>query len=159
MRMSILRSPIYAYHNPYSPEPSKQYVYVDQGIQTVNYQLVPHRGSWQDAAIPRRAWELNERPLWVNEYIHDGKLPVIASFLDAEPKNILVSACKKAEDSEALIVRGYETAGRATAATLRLPQSGFTWQAQFKPHEIKSWRITLDAHPTVTEVDLLEREV
>jgi alpha-mannosidase len=159
MRMSILRSPIYAFHNPYKPEAGRQYSYQDQGIQTVNYQLVPHRGTWQEAAIPRRAWELNERPLWVNEFIHAGNLPVQASFLDAGPSNILVSVCKKAEDAEALVVRGYETAGQATAATLHLPQIGFTWQGHFEPHEIKSWRITLGEQPAVTEVDLLERDL
>ena len=159
MRMSILRSPIYAYHNPFKPVAGKQYVYQDQGIQTVSYQLVPHRGAWQEAGVPRRAWELNERPVWVNEFIHAGKLPVAASFLDAGTQNILLSVCKKAEDADALIVRGYETAGQATSATLRLPQAGVTWQSQFKPHEIKSWRITLGAHPTVTEVDLLERDL
>ncbi|HEY3342788.1 MAG TPA: glycoside hydrolase family 38 C-terminal domain-containing protein, partial [Anaerolineae bacterium] len=159
MRMSILRSPIYAYHNPYKPVAGKQYVYQDQGNQMVSYQLVPHRGTWQEAAIPRRAWELNERPQWVNEFAHAGRLPTAASFLDAEPQNILLSVCKKAEDADALIVRGYETAGKETTAKLRLPQAEFTWQGQFKPHEIKSWRITLGDHPAVTEVDLLERDI
>jgi alpha-mannosidase len=160
MRMSILRSPIYAYHDPFRPEAHRRYEYMDQGIQTITYQLVPHVGSWQDANVPRRAWELNVRPLWVNEYSHTGTLPASTSFLDAEPANILLSVCKKAEDADALIVRGYESAGRATAATLHLPHWNLYWPVQFKAHEIKSWQITpgMAGEPlTIVEVDLLER--
>jgi alpha-mannosidase len=159
MRMSILRSPIYAYHNPYKPQAGRHYVYQDQGMQTVRYRLVPHLDRWQNADVPRRAWELNEQPLWVNEYTHVGTLPTATSFLDAEPANIVLSVCKKAEDADALIVRGYESAGRQTFANLHLPQRGIVWQAQFRPHEIKSWRVTLGVQPVVTEVDLLERDV
>ncbi|MCL5997062.1 MAG: alpha-mannosidase, partial [Chloroflexi bacterium] len=159
MRMSILRSPIYAYHDPYKPESGRAYVYQDQGVQTVTYQLVPHRGQWQNATIPRRAWELNVKPLWVNEYAHEGKLPASASFLDAEPANILLAVCKQAEDAQALIVRGYETSGQPAHATIRMPYLGITWQADFGAHEIKSWQITPGAEAPVAEVDLLERGV
>ena len=159
MRMSILRSPIYAYHDPYKPEPQRQYEYQDQGIQTVTYRLVPHRGSWQDAAIPRRAWELNVHPLWVNEYAHPGRLPVVASFLDIEPANILLSVCKKAEDMDDLIVRGYESAGRATSGILHLPFWGVMLPIHFGAHEIKSWRITPGPEPRIIEVNLLERVI
>ena len=105
------------------------------------------------------AWELNVRPLWVNEYAHAGPLPVTASFLNAEPTNILLSVCKKSEDTDALIVRGYETAGRATNANLHLPHWGVMLPVHFGAHEIKSWRITPGAEPTIIEVDLLERTV
>ncbi len=70
--MSVLRSPVYAHHDPYLLQGDRRYVYQDQGWQTVVYRLVPHAGAWQDAAVPRRAWELNVAPLWVNEYAHRG---------------------------------------------------------------------------------------
>lgn len=159
MRLSILRSPVYAHHQPYKLAADKPYLYQDQGLQTVYYRLVPHRGSWQAAGIPRLAWELNERPLWVNEAAHIGTLPLAASFLEAEPDNILLSAYKKAEDTDTLIVRGYETSGQPTLATLRFPHLDFAWQARFKPHEIKSWRVTPGQQPVAKEVDLLERDL
>ncbi len=176
LRMSVLRSPIYAYHDPYKPESQRQYVYVDQGIQAVTYRLLPHAGGWQEAAVPRRAWELNERPSWVNEHIHAGPLPQSAAFLSAEPENIVLAVCKKAEDggfarfalagSDAFIVRAYESAGRATHATLSIPQMNVSFAVDFGAHEIKTWRIELTSPPTVmalhplwTEVDLLERSI
>jgi len=156
MRMSLLRSPAYAHHDPAKLNPDRRYVYIDQGWQVVTYRLVPHRGSGQEAAIPRRAWELNVSPLWVNEYAHPGRLPVSASFLEAEPENILLAVCKKAEDADALIVRGYESAGKRTQAALKMPYFGATWQAEFGAHEIKSWKVVLGEKGEIEEVDLLE---
>jgi alpha-mannosidase len=159
LRMSLLRSPAYAFHDPAVLDPQRRYTYLDQGPQTITYRLAPHRGSWPEAAIPRRAWELNVPPLWVNEYTHPGRLPVSASFLEAEPDNILLTVCKKAEDTDALIIRGYESAGRPTRATVRLPYFGLTRPADFGPHALKSWRITLGEQVRIEEVDLLERPV
>jgi alpha-mannosidase len=156
MRMSILRSPIYAYHDPYKSEPGRQYVYQDQGIQTITYRLVPHAGAWQDAAIPHKAWELNVQPTWVNEYAHAGSLALESSFLNAKPDNILISICKLAEDEDALMVRGYECAGKPTMAQLLLPTLGIEWQSEFGAHEIKSWLIRPHDN-SVHEVDMIER--
>ncbi len=154
MRMSVLRSPIYAQHDPWKPEAGRAYVHQDQGWQTVTYRLLPHLGGWQAADVARRAWELNAPPLWVNEHIHGGTLPAGASFLAAEPGNIVLSVCKRAEDSEAWVVRGYESAGRATRATLRMPQAGMAWEADFRPHELNTFVVDLAAR-AARESDLL----
>jgi len=100
---------------------------------------------------------LNVPPLWVNEYAHPGRLLVAASFLEAEPDHVLLTVCKKAEDADALIVRGYEAAGRPTRATVSMPYFGVTWPADFGAHALKSWRITLDKPPRIEEVALVER--
>ncbi len=157
LRLSILRSPAYAHHDPQKLEPGRRYAHLDQGIQTVVYRLVPHRGSWQDAQIPSRAWELNVQPLWVNEYAHEGDLPASGSFLRVEPANVLVAVCKKAEDADALIVRAYESVGRAAEASFEMPLLGVRWQASLGAGEIRTWRVTLDKPPHIEEVDLLER--
>ena len=157
VRMTLLRSPIYAYHDPYKPEPQRQYVYQDQGVQTATYRMVPHAGAWQDAALSRRAWELNVRPLWVNEYIHAGTLPEATAFLSAEPSNIVLAVCKKAEDSDEIIVRAYEAAGRATRAVLASTHLAKSFEVDFGAHEIKSLCVRLGAHASVTEIDMLER--
>ena len=80
----------------------------------------------------------------------------MASFLSAEPDNLLITVCKQAEDAGDLIVRAYEAAGRAARGTIRLPFAAVEWAAEFEPHQIKTWRV--GAQPGgVTEVDLLER--
>lgn len=53
--LTVLRSPIYANHEPYQPDENLEYVYVDQGVQTFTYGLYPHDGSWEDACTVRRS--------------------------------------------------------------------------------------------------------
>jgi alpha-mannosidase len=155
MRMTILRSPAYAQHDPHKPEPYILPQYLDQGYQTVTYRLVPHAGTWQDAGVPRRAWELNARPIPVNDFPHPGALPSSASFLETDAPNILLTVLKHAEDGDGLIVRGYETSGVATKAVIRLPFFGVESSADFPAHGIRSFRV-IPATKGVEEVDLLE---
>lgn len=158
LRLSVLRSPAYAHHNPNRLQPDYRYPIIDQGIQTVTYRMVPHAGSWQEAHIPRRAWELNVQPIAVNEYVHEGDLPSIASLLNVEPENVLLTVCKKAEDSGALIVRAYESTGKPCTVRVVMPLLGIQWEAPIGAGEIKTWCVTLGKPPEVKEVDLLERE-
>src|SRR6202012_1989697 len=52
---------------------------------------------------------------------HSGKLPGSFSFVKAEPDNGVVTAMKKTEDGDGLLVRFYEWAGKAGNVTLTLP--------------------------------------
>lgn len=156
LRLSILRSPAYAHHDPNTLDAERRYRYIDQGTQTVTYRLVPHTGSWQQAHIPRRAWELNVPPITVNEYVHDGNLPPTASLLSVEPENVLVTVCKRAEDEDALIVRAYESAGQACTVRIEMSLLGVRWEAPLGACEIKTWRIVPSEPPEIAEVNLLE---
>ena len=71
--LTVLRSPIYANHEPYQPDENLEYVYVDQGVQTFTYGLYPHDGSWEDACTVRRSRELNEKPIALFETYHKGE--------------------------------------------------------------------------------------
>jgi alpha-mannosidase len=159
LRLSILRSPAYAHHDPNTLQPGYRYHIVDQGIQTVIYRLVPHAGSWQEAHVARRAWELHVPPITVNEYVHEGVLPPTASLLHVEPENVLVTVCKKAEDTNALIVRAYESAGRSCTVRIEMPLLGTSWESPLGACEIKTWCVTPGKPSEVTEVDLLERAI
>jgi alpha-mannosidase len=156
MRMTVLRSPIYAHHDPTVPEPGEPYSFIDQGIQHFNYTLLPHAGGWAQAGTVRRAAELNCRPIALAESYHAGPLPQRDSFLVAEPANIVVSAVKRAEDGDDLIVRCYETSGAATRATIHLPKWGRMIEAAFGPSQIKTFRIPVDPAQPVVETNMIE---
>jgi alpha-mannosidase len=49
--MTVVRSPIYAHHDPFVPDPDRPYSYLDQGIQRFSYALVPHEGPWERAGL------------------------------------------------------------------------------------------------------------
>ncbi|MBX7256456.1 MAG: alpha-mannosidase [Candidatus Hydrogenedentes bacterium] len=158
MRVTLLRSPAYAHHDPARYDSSQPFAIMDQGWHTVRIRLAPHGGTWKTAGVCRKAWELNE-PLFVHvESAHPGRLGPSMSFLDTEAPNVLLTVFKKSEDGEDIIVRGYETAGRKTDTIIRLPNSDRSARVTFGPHEIKTVRIGRE-HGNAVEVNLLEESM
>ena len=155
--LTVLRSPIYAHHDPVVPEPDRPYKFTDQGIQSFTYALLPHAGDWREAGTVRHAAELNAHPVVVLEAMHAGSFPRFAAFVAAGPPNVIVEVIKRAEDGDDLIVRAYETFGEATTARIELPRWGRTIDTRFGPSEIKTFRVSPDGAATPEETDLLER--
>jgi alpha-mannosidase len=155
--LTVLRSPIYAHHDPCVPEPDGDYSFIDQGIQRFTYVLVPHGGDWAEGNAVRRAAELNQPPIPMIETYHDGPLAQTVSHLAVEGANVVVGALKQAEDGDDLVVRCYETAGVAGPATLRLTAWDRVINARFSPYEIKTFRVPRDEGRPVVETDLIER--
>jgi len=80
------------------------------------YSLAPHAGDWSNGAYAE-AYSLNN-PLLARAVSDGGEGPGAASFLDIGGDNVMLSALKKAEDSDDVIIRFFETAGRDGEATL-----------------------------------------
>ena len=158
IRLSVLRSPIYAWDLNTRPEPGRTYRFMDQGLSRLRYFLVPHRGAWQDAGVARLGLAINRPPVVVNEFGHEGSAPPEWCGAEAGPENIVLSALKQAQDGNGLIVRLWETAGRDTEGWLKLHESGAEWQGRVGANEVK----TLRAERTAggwrwQETDLLEQ--
>jgi len=156
MSLTVLRSPIYAHHDPYVPTPDGIYTYMDQGVQRFTYSLLPHEGSWEQAGTVRRAAELNQPAVALPETSHAGPLPPAQSLLAVDAPNVVVSVVKKAEDGDDLVVRAYETDRVATRATIRIPLLGREFDVRFGPCEIKTFRVPADPAAPVVETNLLE---
>jgi alpha-mannosidase len=144
--ISAVRSPVWAWHDPRELEEGGDFEYMDQGRQTFLVRLVPHAGDWRDADVVRLAAELNQPPFALIETFHDGPLPQRRSFGSDGGGSVLATVVKRGEDG-GTVVRAYETAGRPAHARLEL--LGQTIEADFGPHEIKTFR-------DGAEVDLLE---
>ncbi|WP_218780984.1 alpha-mannosidase [Bacillus sp. EB106-08-02-XG196] len=158
MSMTVLRSPIYAHHDPLVPEEDRYYSFIDQGIQRFTYSLLPHEGNWETAGTVKRAAELNQKPISIIETYHKGHLPQKDSFLSVDVENVIVSVIKQAEDNEDLILRAYETANDETTAIISLPKWNRQIKTTFRPSEIKTFRIPKDSSQPVFENNLLEWE-
>ena len=109
LRLSLLRSPEW-------PDP-----HADEGHHEFTYSLYPHTGGWKDALTIRRGYELNYRLISLPVEKHEGALAGEHSFLQAQGDNVIVTAVKKAEDENALVVRFYEWAGKDGQVTIQLP--------------------------------------
>ena len=158
IRLSILRSPIYAFHDPRVVEPSKRYIYTDQGRQTVRYSLLPHPESWRSAGVMREGYSLNNRASTREVNTQNGpsearSLGKAVSFVKASPENVLAEVLKHAEDGNGIIVRVYEAFGRDTDAVLELPMAGLTHNFSIGHNQIKTFRIV---DSSITETNLLE---
>ena len=154
--LTVLRSPIYAHHVPYLPQPEGHYTYQDQGSQRFTYALLPHEGSWEKAGTVRQAAELNQRAVALIETHHDGPLPHAGWHVDVDSDNVVVSAVKRAEDGDDLVLRAYETAGVATDATIRVHPVGREITTAFGPSEIKTVLVPRDPALPARETNLIE---
>ena len=99
MRITLLRAPT-------DPDPE-----ADQGEHEIRYAILPHRGGWQDAGVVAQARTFAE-PL----------IPAAGSgaFAEVDDPALVLDSIKRAEDSDALILRLYEAHGGRGRARIRL---------------------------------------
>jgi alpha-mannosidase len=95
---------------------------LELGEYTFRYALYPHLGSWKDAHVYKHAEQFS-RGLIALQVNNEGELPQEYSFLSIEPDNLILSAFKKAEDTEDAILRFYETTGQNTIAKIKAYES------------------------------------
>jgi alpha-mannosidase len=102
------------------------------------YALEHHDGDWKESQAYKHGQEYHHLPLAVqiapgsggttpsstssrgSGGAAPGVLPRELSFLELKPDNLILSALKKAEDSDDVILRFFETKGEKTAAEIKL---------------------------------------
>ncbi|NLN93612.1 MAG: alpha-mannosidase [Candidatus Hydrogenedens sp.] len=155
MRVTLLRSPAYAHHDPHRYNIDEMWPVIDQGWHSMHFGFIPHTGGWRDTHVVKRAWELNSPVFIHQEARHMGKFRKRAGLLGTESPNVLLTVIKCSEDGEDIIVRGFETAGEQAQTRLHLPYFDKAFCLCFEPHEIKTIRINRQDW-TFKEVNLLE---
>jgi len=155
LRISVVRSAVFAHHRPKVLDMTAEYLWMDQGIQTFRMLLIPHAVSWKENSIARIAEEFMSPSVLIYQGIHGGSMPKADSFLAVDSPSVVVSAIKKAEVGEDLIIRCVEASGIQTDATLDLRFAGRKWTGRFRPFEIKSLRMDQNTGD-IKEVNLLE---
>lgn len=153
IRMTVVRSPIYADH---FGERDEYCEYMDQGVQEFKYILLPHTGDWTQSGVVKKAYELNVPPVQIIETHHKGALPLAHTGIDIAADTIIATVFKKAEDGYGYILRCYETCGIKTETNIRLTVLGREWDAAFGPCEIKTFFIPGDSEKPITEKNLIE---
>ena len=98
---------------PLTPTPGAQMI----GSHVFNYSIIPHKGSYADAANLAYSFSLPMTGLLTT--VHNGDLPVRASILKVEPSTFIISGVKPAEDGNGIIVRGYSIADEKTEVILK----------------------------------------
>jgi alpha-mannosidase len=102
MRISLLRSPTY-------PDPE-----ADMGAHRFAYAVMPHAGGWREAGVVAEAARFETPLRWA-----DGELEAGSWFAVDDP-NLVLDTVKRAEDSDALVLRLYEAHGARGRARVRV---------------------------------------
>ncbi len=158
MRISIVRSPVFAHHRPLVLDETKEYVWMDQGIQTFRMLLVPHKNSWRESNIVKLADEFIAPLIPIYQGIHGGTMPKSGSLISTDSENVVISALKLSEEGEDLIIRCVETLGLSTESSVNLHFINSKWKGNFKPYEIKTLGVDKN-NGSVKELNLLEDQI
>jgi len=154
LRLSLLRSPEW-------PDP-----HADEGHHEFTYSLYPHAGTWRDAQTVRRGYELNYKLFALQSQKHAGPLSAERSFVRVDADNVVLTAFKKSEDDNFLVLRFYEWAGKKADVELQLPPGAQSASetdlmersiadlavhnnavtVRTKPYEIKTLKVRFAAH-------------
>ena len=99
MRITLLRSPNY-------PEFD-----ADRGLHEFCYSLITHSGDWRKGDITKEGYQFNLPVIARVAGSHQGRLTSTFSLVKVDSENVIIEVVKKAEDSNALIIRLYEYFG------------------------------------------------
>ncbi|MBI5667776.1 MAG: alpha-mannosidase [Chloroflexi bacterium] len=99
---------------------SKGNWYVQGGDHHYHFSILSHPPGWTNGS--RYGVQANHplRAVARQGMASSGELPPQHSFLSVSPESVMLSALKKAEDDDAIIVRCYEVEGHDTDAAIRL---------------------------------------
>lgn len=142
LRLSLLRSPTW-------PDPE-----ADRGHHQFRYCLYPHSGDWKRALTVRRGYEFNYPLHAFQVEAHDGTLPAQHSFVGITGDDVVLTALKKVEDGNALLLRLYEWAGKTADVQISLPEGASNaWLTNLmeKPESqslaVTNHQVTVPVHP------------
>jgi len=111
LRLTLIRS-------SYDPD-----VLPELGNHAIRLGIVAYGEEWKAADSIRVGAQFNQPLVVVGADVHDGPLAASGSFLAIETPNVVLAALKKAEDSEAIILRLYETLGVDTDARVAIDRA------------------------------------
>ncbi|MBQ8848921.1 MAG: alpha-mannosidase [Clostridia bacterium] len=147
LSLTVLRSAIFADH--YGQGLRDNFCrHMDQGEHSFKYRIMPFESIGR---IERRAEELQHPLEAVIETFHKGDLPMTFCGMHLDTDNLSVTAVKKSEDGDGVVVRLYETDGLDTDTELEL--FGVRVKCHVSHNTVKTYLIKDGA---AVEVDFLE---
>jgi alpha-mannosidase len=82
------------------------------------YHIYPHAGRWHEAEVTREAERLTAPLTPAQAGPHRGDLPKQMSFMEVSPANLAMSALKRSEDGESLVLRLYNPTEKRVDGTV-----------------------------------------
>ncbi len=108
LRLTLLRS-------SYSPDPLPEVA-----EHEISFAVIPHEGSCDVIASTRAGEQFNSPLAIVSATVQKGELSAEKSFVEVLTPNVFISTVKKAERSNAVVIRMFESEGKKTTAKIRV---------------------------------------
>ncbi len=125
------------------------------GEHVFSYALIPHQGNWDDACISQKTKQYKTKILTRQLINQQGNLTGSCSFIQLEGKCLEVSAIKKNEFEDKLVVRIYNPTVRETTGKIKL---GFDIHKVYLGKLDESYREELPYNNGV-EIELKPKEI
>ena len=93
-----------------------------QGKHVFRYAVMPHSGDWRRGKVPQAASRFTSPLRAIVATTHDGELPPMNSFISFDNAEFIVTALKKAEHENAVVVRGYNPTSEGFDVTITVPE-------------------------------------
>lgn len=97
----------------------------DQGHHAFTYSLYPHQGDWLQGDTVRRAWALNQPLQSTSGRVDRPEM----SLFKLNTDKVMIDAVKKAEDSDAIVVRLHDYSGMRSHLNMTSDLDIVSWQA------------------------------
>jgi len=108
LRLTLVRS-------SYEPDPLPEVA-----DHEIKFAVIPHKGACDVVAATRAGEEFNSPLAVASAPVQSGELPAEMSFVEVLTPNVFVSTVKKAEGSDAVVIRMFEAEGKKTTAKIKL---------------------------------------
>lgn len=92
---------------------------MELGQHSYSYSAYFYKGNWRDIMLHREAYEYGQ-PLLAMQLDCEA-IDKIGQFIKLDPDNLIISALKRAEGEDAIVVRFFETKGETCRAILSVP--------------------------------------
>ena len=157
IRLSLVRSPIFCFHDPAVEQEGREYLFMDQGEQTIHYALLPHAGDGYSAGMTKQAAAMQNPFQFLFQYPHEGDMGATGSLLSVTPDHVHAEALKGAESGRGTILRLFETEGKASDQVEVTLPGGRRLSTSISHWELQTFLIEPDG--AIKKTDLIEREV
>jgi alpha-mannosidase len=116
------------------------------GHHEFDYALVPHTGDWtaEEALVLREAQAFNT-PVTTRAVVteqHPGVLPARAALVAVEPRELVVSAVKRSNNGQGLVVRIYNPLDHEVEANISL---GIAFKQAYMANLLEEYQGPVDA--------------
>lgn len=108
LRLTLIRS-------SYDPDPLPEIA-----DHEIRFAVIPHMGALDVAAAIREGEQFNSPLAVVSAPVQKGELPAEKSFVECLSPNVIVTTVKKAEESDAVVIRTFECEGKETQAKIKV---------------------------------------